>query len=233
MNEYCREQRLNPRLGIIYKITNLVNNKVYIGQTERTLNIRWKQHRYCKGCKYLHNAILKYGVENFKVEEIERVPIKDLNEREIYWIASYNSTDRTVGYNILKGGKLGRLQMYKLSPEDIKKVIELDKQNVPHTKIAKMFDIERKTVTFVLRRETNYTTKYKTLKQRTDLEEVEAYLRKFNPTAKEVKEKFGFSQSTLFKFTKSIGYKFLTYQERRREEYNISTSAQQPTKKAG
>lgn len=233
MNEYCREQRLKPQEGIIYKITNLINNKVYIGQTERTLKERWKQHRYSKGCKYLHNAILKYGVENFKIEEIERVPIKDLDEREIYWISFYNSTDRTVGYNILKGGKLGRLQMYKLSPGDIKKVIELDNQNVPHTKIAKIFNIERKTVTFILRRETDYTTKYKTLKQRTDLKEIEDYLRKYNPTAKEVKEKFGFSQSTLFKFTKSIGYKFLNYQERRREEYNISKSAQQPMTKVG
>lgn len=72
MNEYCREQRLKPQFGIIYKITNLVNNKVYIGQTERTLKERWGQHKYSKGCKYLHNAILKYGAESFKIEEIEK-----------------------------------------------------------------------------------------------------------------------------------------------------------------
>lgn len=122
--------------------------------------------------------------------------------------------------------------MYKLTSKQIKELIELDSKNVPHTKIAKMFNIERKTVTTILRRETNFTTKYKTLKQRTDLEEVKNYLFKYNPTADEVKKKFEFSQSTLFKFTKSIGYKFLTYQQRRKE-YNISTSAQQPMNKVG
>lgn len=233
MSRYCREQKLKPQYGIIYKVTNLVNNKIYIGQTERTLKERWKQHKYKEGCRYLHNAILKYGANNFKIEEIEKVPIEDLDEREIYWIAYYNSTDRTIGYNILKGGKLGRMQMYKLSPEDTKKLIELDKQNVPHTKIAEMFNIERKTVTFILRRETNYTTKFKTLKQRTDLKEVEEYLRKYNPTSKEAMKMFHFSPVTLFKFTKSIGYKFPTYQQRRRGEYNISKSAQQPTAKVG
>lgn len=161
------------------------------------------------------------------------MPINKLDDQEIYWIDFYNSTDRTIGYNILKGGKLGRIQMYKLLPEEIKKLIELDKQNVPHTKIANMFNIERKTVTSILRRETDYTAKFNTLAQRADLKEVEDYLRKYNPTAKETMEKFGFSRSTLFKFTKSIGYKFLNYQKRRRMEYNISKSVQQPIKKVG
>lgn len=232
MSRYCREQKLKLNYGIIYKITCLINGKVYIGQTITTLEERWRGHQYKEGCRHLHNAIIKYGKDNFKVEEIERVPIDDLDKREIYWIAYYNSTDRTVGYNILKGGKLGRLQMYKLTPEQIKELIKLDSENVPHTKIAKIFNIERKTVTTILRRETNFTTKYKTLKQRTDLEEVKNYLFKYNPTAKEVKNKFGFSQSTLFKFTKSIGYKFLNYQQRRKE-YNISKSAQQPITKVG
>ena len=80
MSRYCREQKLKPQYGIIYKVTNLVNNKIYIGQTERTLKERWEQHKYKEGCRHLHNAILKYGAYNFKIEEIENVPIEDLDE---------------------------------------------------------------------------------------------------------------------------------------------------------
>lgn len=64
------------KLGKIYRITNLVNNKIYIGQTIRDLKVRFKQHCYKKGCTYLHNAILKYGKENFKIELIEEVPVE-------------------------------------------------------------------------------------------------------------------------------------------------------------
>ena len=56
------------KLGKIYKITNLVNSKIYIGQTIRSLKERFRQHIYKQGCTYLHNAILKYGKENFKIE---------------------------------------------------------------------------------------------------------------------------------------------------------------------
>lgn len=77
----------------IYKITNLTNNKIYIGQA-KDVSQRWYQHclesvakkNNCKLC----NAIRKYGVNNFKVEIIEG-PIENYNERERYWIAYYNT----------------------------------------------------------------------------------------------------------------------------------------------
>ena len=49
--------------GIIYKITNKVNNKSYIGQTRYSLEFRWRQHQHKKDNTYFHNAIKKYGIE--------------------------------------------------------------------------------------------------------------------------------------------------------------------------
>lgn len=210
--------------GYIYKITNLVNNKIYIGQTIHTLKYRFNQHINQNKCTKLHNAIVKYGKENFIIEEIEKVPQSLLDEREIYWIDFYASTDRNVGYNILKGGKLGSLGKYKLTSEQIKEIVKLDSEKVSHIEIGKMFGINRKTVTFILRRELDYIPKRIKLEDRTDLEDIKNYLLDNNPTAKEVREKFGIGQNSLFRYTKSIGYKFLTYRERQKLEYNSPTS---------
>ena len=66
--------------GIIYKITNIINNKVYIGQTVNTIKQRWNKHCHSNGCRSLYNAILKYGKENFNIEIIETLPIEELDE---------------------------------------------------------------------------------------------------------------------------------------------------------
>jgi hypothetical protein len=59
----------------------------------------------------------KYGIENFSLDIIERCSSqKELNEREIYWIAYYKSTDKKYGYNIDSGGNLGK-STSKLSKE--------------------------------------------------------------------------------------------------------------------
>ena len=61
-------------MGFIYKITNKVNNKVYIGQTNRNLEIRWREHKSRAGCHYtshLYGAMDKYGTDNFVFEGLE------------------------------------------------------------------------------------------------------------------------------------------------------------------
>jgi group I intron endonuclease len=79
----------------IYKTTNLLNGKFYIGQT------RQKNNRYYKGSgTIITNAIKKYGGENFAVEVLENVDSVDkLDEREIYWISKMKPE-----YNISPGG---------------------------------------------------------------------------------------------------------------------------------
>jgi len=83
----------------IYKITNTINGKVYIGQTQKD------DPSYFGSGKIIRCAVKKYGCDNFIKEVIEECSSKEeLDEREIYWIEFYDSTNRNVGYNITKGG---------------------------------------------------------------------------------------------------------------------------------
>ena len=93
---------------IIYKITNKINGKIYIGQTTRSLKQRWKDHRCeakdCKRGRAIHRAIHKYGVENFTIEQIDcAITQEELNEKERYWIKYYES-NTSKGYNLTDGG---------------------------------------------------------------------------------------------------------------------------------
>lgn len=91
---------------IIYKITNQINGKVYIGQTINTLAHRKSRHIECmrKGVdRHLYNAMRKYGLENFVFEEIDHADnIDDLNYLESYYITKYDSVRN--GYNMGYGG---------------------------------------------------------------------------------------------------------------------------------
>lgn len=99
-------------MGIIYKVTNKINNKIYIGQTTQLLKDRIRGHKNeafnsnSKKCPF-HQAIVKYGIDNFEIEEIEEVDNKLLNEREIYWIDYYDSYYN--GYNATLGGQQGKI----------------------------------------------------------------------------------------------------------------------------
>lgn len=97
--------------GFIYKITNKVNNKVYIGQTRYTIESRWRQHLKNYNVEHrkqpLYQAFAKYGIENFEVEQVEEVNVDKLDEREIFWIAKYDSFKN--GYNATLGGQEGKI----------------------------------------------------------------------------------------------------------------------------
>ena len=99
-------------MGYIYKIENLINHKIYIGQTtkERPTD-RFSQHRYLArhpeqetSISYLHRAMNKYGVDNFSFEIIEEIEDSSLNEREQYWIREKKSLTPN-GYNMTVGGE--------------------------------------------------------------------------------------------------------------------------------
>lgn len=99
----------------IYKITNKINGKIYVGQTKNSVKERKLSHLQSVNTdsKYpLHCAIRKYGIENFVFETIEECNISQLNEKESYWIKELNTLCQN-GYNIRSGGR-GK------QPEDLK-----------------------------------------------------------------------------------------------------------------
>ena len=94
-------------MGFIYKIQNLKNQKIYIGQTIQSVQERWYHHLEDASLGsdlYFHRALRKYGRDNFSWEIIEEIDNDKLNDREIYWINYYNSYNN--GYNLTPGGDL-------------------------------------------------------------------------------------------------------------------------------
>jgi group I intron endonuclease len=83
----------------IYKITNLINNKIYIGQSIH-IERRWQEHKKPSSCSCIGQAIKKYGINNFSFEIIEECPTNRLAEREKYWINYFNTLVPN-GYNVL------------------------------------------------------------------------------------------------------------------------------------
>ncbi len=92
----------------VYKITNKLTNKVYIGITNQGSGARYRHHWYESRIgepSPIHRSMAKYGEENFTLEIIDFADTYDeLKEKEKYWIKQYNSTDRSVGYNLTEGG---------------------------------------------------------------------------------------------------------------------------------
>lgn len=99
---------------IVYKITNLINGKIYVGQDSKN-----NPTYYGSGKKILL-AIKKYGKVNFKKEVLEVCDsLESLNEKEIYWIEKLKSTDKNVGYNISSGGNANHGWMEKLTDDEL------------------------------------------------------------------------------------------------------------------
>jgi len=85
--------------GRIYKITNQVNGKFYVGKTMKSLSTRFYNHSYASktgSTTYFHKAIQKYGEDSFIIEELDRCDSDILGEKEIEWISKlkpeYNQT---------------------------------------------------------------------------------------------------------------------------------------------
>lgn len=99
-------------MAYIYKITNLINNKVYIGETIGEIRIRWNQHKSTSFNPnshsynyHIHCAIRKYGIDNFKIEEIEQCTDEERFKRETCYILLYESYKPEKGYNYIIEGE--------------------------------------------------------------------------------------------------------------------------------
>lgn len=95
---------------IIYKITNLINSKIYIGQTSKELKHRISSYlsevkNPRKPKQRVISAMKKHGFYDFTFEVIDyAINVNDINAKEMYWIKTYNSTDPLIGYNVSLGG---------------------------------------------------------------------------------------------------------------------------------
>jgi group I intron endonuclease len=108
----------------IYKITNLLNSKIYVGMTTKSITERLQSHvNHSKKPEFrLHRAIKKHGNQNFKIEEICAVETQEqANELEKEWIAKLNSTNYGIGYNMSLGGSGKSISL----SEEVKKKISI------------------------------------------------------------------------------------------------------------
>ena len=128
----------------VYKITNILNNKVYIGQSIRPVEERFKRHinDAMNGTLDTHfaRAIRKYGAENFRIEIIDEASNQDeLNSKEQFWIREYDAVNS--GYNETDAlYKCGGNTYNSKTPEEIEEI----KQKIRTTKIGSKNPMARK-----------------------------------------------------------------------------------------
>ena len=132
--------------GFIYKITNTINGKSYIGQTIQNVKERFYQHCATKCSKAvsnmaIHRAIKKYGKSNFTVEVIEEVESTNLNDRERYWIRYYDSYNN--GYNSTEGGQDG-IKLFKNL--DTESIVREYKSGKSLREIGRLFNVDKQTI---------------------------------------------------------------------------------------
>ena len=95
----------------------------------------------------IKRAIRKYGVDKFKITELEKCEEKNLDEREVYYISLYNSYHN--GYNMTEGGKSGTKPL-KLNKEQQESCIELYKFGYSLRSIAKEFNVDKATIKHIV-----------------------------------------------------------------------------------
>ena len=131
-------------MAYIYKITNDINQKIYVGKTERTVEERFLEHYRAfkrESCEKrpLYSAMRKYGIEHFHIELIEETDNPE--EREIYWIEKLGSFKN--GYNATLGGDGKKYLDYDL-------IVDTYKEIKNQKEVAKYLNISEKTVRKIL-----------------------------------------------------------------------------------
>lgn len=133
-------------MGYIYCITNLINNKKYIGKTIYSIDKRWRQHindskkNTCE-LRPLYKAMNKYGIDNFTIKELEQCDDQLLSIKEQYWIDKYNTYQN--GYNATLGGD-GKIYL------DYNKIIQTYQEVQNISKVADIIGCSRDAIRNIL-----------------------------------------------------------------------------------
>ena len=153
-------------MNLIYKITNITNNKINIGKTKEYykdnyfgIEGRFNNHftsansksKY-NDCPKLYNAMRKYGRDNFKIELIDSTTEDNIDEKEIYYIKLYDSINDKIGYNIALGG--GGRSVVDVSDE-IRNKISLKQTNNGIMNIKPLYDKDNVHIGYYARRREN------------------------------------------------------------------------------
>jgi len=149
VNMEYKNSNFQNNYGLIYKIINKINFKVYIGKTTRSLKERWKEHKISAEQNLpfpLYRAINKYGAKNFFIKIIDYGKDKnDLNKKEINWIESHKSFigkyGGRFGYNLTPGGDGAR--RINISKKVLEKLI---KTFLSVNEMASILDVSGKTI---------------------------------------------------------------------------------------
>ena len=137
----------------IYKITNKITNKVYIGQS---INIaqRWKAHRSrpfnsnsVQYNSYLYASIRKYGILNFTFEVLEECKVEELDFKEQECIKIYKSNESDFGYNLTVGGQTAAFTSFKILDEELDEIYDLLlNSTLSQEKIASQFNVSQRLI---------------------------------------------------------------------------------------
>lgn len=136
-------------MGYIYRITNKINGKQYIGATSRTIQQRWVEHQSDVRNKWdkikhrpFYQDLKKYGADSFIIEEIKQCQNEDLEKLECYYIEKYKTNKD--GYNIAKGGSGKKLIEHE---SVIKKYNELGRVD----EVAQSLHIDQGNASYILK----------------------------------------------------------------------------------
>jgi hypothetical protein len=211
---------------IIYKLTNKITGKQYIGQTVKSMAQRWRIHcSPTSGCTYLSHAINKYGQENFLIEIVEHCnSLDELNKKEQDYIKLFNTLSPN-GYNLTTGGE------NCLASQETK-----DKQSAAHTGSLNAFFGKKHTkesrdklskalkgreISLEARRKMSITNtgKKRTKEARANMSKAQKGLKKPPGTGEKIRQsKLGKKASEETKAKMSIAHTGLTHTEETRQK---------------
>jgi group I intron endonuclease len=117
-------------MGFIYKVTHIESGRMYVGQTERTAEVRWQEHcSQTSRRSHFDRAVNLYGPQAFSLTILEEVDNSLLSEREVYWIAKLRTfTDPEVGFNSTPGGEVVPRQKGRKRSEETRRKISESKK---------------------------------------------------------------------------------------------------------
>lgn len=130
----------------VYKILNIVNNKVYIGQSVN-IRKRWNNHKSIRQSSNLplYVDMRRYGIDNFEISIIEVCKRADLDAKEKYWISYYDSYNPNIGYNSTSGGHDNGYNTRKLTDIEVREIIDLLKCKT-QIQIAKQYNVDQSVI---------------------------------------------------------------------------------------